>query len=121
MTGLNSPVLLTTQSVVVSLEHFSCRYRVDHQLGSRLSCAEESGSAGLLAGCRVDLPVHVALCTNRKYSLEKFLLGDASATQLHGMSHSLGYLIGRLLIADGDANCLLRDIFLYRCLLALSS
>ena len=27
---------------------------------------KKTGSAGLLAGCRVDLPVHAALYTNRK-------------------------------------------------------
>jgi hypothetical protein len=39
---------------------------VDILLGSRLPVAERIGSAGLQTGCRVDLPVHAALYTNRK-------------------------------------------------------
>jgi len=48
------------------LEHFAYWYRVDLLLGSRLPVAETTGSADLLAGCRVDLPVHATLYTNRK-------------------------------------------------------
>jgi hypothetical protein len=48
------------------LEHFSFWYRVDLLPGSRLPVAERTGSAGLLAGCRVDLPVHAVFYTNRK-------------------------------------------------------
>src|ERR1019366_1187687 len=40
---------------------------------SRLPVAERIGSAGLLAGCRVDLPVHAALYTNRRDALAHFL------------------------------------------------
>jgi hypothetical protein len=48
------------------VEHFAYWYRVDFLLGSRLPVAAKTGSAGLLAGCRVDLPVHAGLYTNRK-------------------------------------------------------
>jgi hypothetical protein len=43
-------------------------------LGSRLPAAARTGSAGLLAGCRMDLPVHAALYTNKENaeSLAKF-------------------------------------------------
>jgi hypothetical protein len=51
------------------LEHFECWYSVDLLLGSRLTVAERTGSAGLLAGCCVDLPVHAALYINRKNAL----------------------------------------------------
>jgi hypothetical protein len=40
---------------------------VDLQFRSRQPVAASIGSAGLLAGCRVDLPVHDALYTNRQY------------------------------------------------------
>ena len=39
--------------------------------GSRLLVVARTSSAGLLAGCREDLPVHAALYTNRKNSLTK--------------------------------------------------
>jgi hypothetical protein len=55
-----------TIRMVTFLEHFACWYRVNLLLGSRLPVAERTGSAGLLAGCRVDLPVHAALYTIRK-------------------------------------------------------
>jgi hypothetical protein len=42
---------------------------VDLLLGTRLPVVATAGSAGLLAGCRVDLPVHAALCINRKNAL----------------------------------------------------
>src|ERR1035441_8933050 len=48
------------------LEHFACWYRVEILLGSRLLVAARTGSAGLLAGCHVDLPVHAALYSNRR-------------------------------------------------------
>ena len=51
--------------------------------------------------------------------LEEILLGDAAAAQLHGMGHGFGYLVGRLLIAEGDAIRLAGDVLLYRCLLTL--
>jgi hypothetical protein len=56
---------------VRGLEYFACWYRVDLLLGSRLPVAERTGSAGLPAGCRVDLPVHGALYTNRKNVLRR--------------------------------------------------
>jgi hypothetical protein len=43
---------------------------VDLLFGSRLPVAARIGSAGLLAGCCVDLPVHAVLYTNRKNVLE---------------------------------------------------
>jgi hypothetical protein len=55
--------------VIRALEHFAFWYRVNLLLGSRLPVAERTGSAGLPAGCRVDLPVHAALYTNRKNAL----------------------------------------------------
>jgi hypothetical protein len=51
------------------LKHFACWYRVDLLLGSRLPVAARAGSADLLAGCCVDLPVRAALHTNRKNDL----------------------------------------------------
>jgi hypothetical protein len=51
------------------LGHFSCWYKVDLLLGSRLPVAAKTGSAGLPAGCRVDLPVHAGLYTNKKNAL----------------------------------------------------
>jgi len=46
-------------------------YRVDLLLGSILSVAETQGSAGLPAGCSVDLPVHAALYTNSENILPR--------------------------------------------------
>jgi hypothetical protein len=42
---------------------------VDLLLGSRLPVAARTGSAGLLAGCCVDLPVYAALYTNRENAI----------------------------------------------------
>jgi hypothetical protein len=44
-------------------------YTVDLLSGSRLPVAEKIGSAGLLAGCHVDLLVHAALNTICKNAL----------------------------------------------------
>ena len=59
----------THESGADILEYCSYWYRVDILLGSRLPVAERKGSAGLLAGCRVDLPVHAALYTNGKVAI----------------------------------------------------
>ena len=59
-------IVLLLAAAVLAFEHFACRHRLDFLLGSRLPAAARTGSAGLLAGCRVDLPVHAAVYTNRK-------------------------------------------------------
>ena len=53
-----------------SLAHFPFWHRVDLLPGSGSLVAERTGSAGLLAGCCVDLPVHAALYTNGKNALD---------------------------------------------------
>src|SRR5271157_2652052 len=63
------PLRHASPSKTHHLEHFACWYRVYFLLGSRLGGVERIGSAGLLAGCRVDLPVHAALYTNRENAL----------------------------------------------------
>jgi hypothetical protein len=50
----------------MKLEHFACWYSVDILLSSRLPVAAITGSAGLLASCRADLPVHAVLYKNKK-------------------------------------------------------
>ena len=60
---------------------------MDLLLGSKLPATERTGSAGLQAGCRVDLPVHAALYTNRKKSYTTLVIAgmrriDATVPQL---------------------------------------
>jgi len=60
------------------LDHIASWNRVDLLLGSRLPLAASTCSAGLPAGCRVDLPVHAALHTNREYADTPSFLASCS-------------------------------------------
>jgi hypothetical protein len=54
---------------------------VDILLGSRLPVAERTGSTGVLAGCRVDLPVHAALYTKRIKALKSCLFKTSTISE----------------------------------------
>jgi len=65
MEKLTPTTVLFMRSILpVGMERISCL--AQGCSCSRLPAAAGIGSAGLLAGCHVDLPVHAALRTNRK-------------------------------------------------------
>ena len=53
----------------LGLEHFAFWHRGPFSLAEERRSMQKTGSAGILAGCTEDLPVHVALCNIAIFAL----------------------------------------------------